>query len=203
MWRPCWQLVAAVGCARGMGSCSGASIGHGSSVAASMLMWRPCRQLAAVGCRGMTSGRSGRSGGRRRSATARPGCLYNALGLKPGSSGKQIKVAYRKLALVYHPDRQHPGGGGGDKLGKLGGGRFMAAADAFAVLGHPSRRATYDRDHGHPAPSEQLEDAAGSAAAARGAAGAATAPSSGSFFWLCSALSSLLTGCPYARPACI
>ena len=35
---------------------------------------------------------------------------YHVLGLSPGATGKQIKSAYRKLALQYHPDRNHSKG---------------------------------------------------------------------------------------------
>eukprot|EP01052_Picozoa_sp_SAG31_P043678 SAG31_NODE_7354_length_1711_cov_11.980110_2_plen_275_part_00 len=100
-------------------------------------------------------------------------CFYDQLGLKPGAAHKDIKEAYRRLALLHHPDRQQQQRGlraqqqqqwnnarqrnrareNGFNPAKNGTtGNFVAIANAFATLGHPSRRATYDRDHRHPAP---------------------------------------------------
>jgi hypothetical protein len=50
---------------------------------------------------------------------------YRVLGLQPGASGKQIKAAYRRLALKYHPDR-NPSAGAVE--------RFREISDAYHHL---------------------------------------------------------------------
>ena len=52
----------------------------------------------------------------------------------------EIKSAYRKLALQYHPDR-NPGNKEAEE-------HFKEAAEAYGVLSDPDKRATYDR-YGH------------------------------------------------------
>jgi molecular chaperone DnaJ len=65
---------------------------------------------------------------------------YEVLGLSRDASEKDLKSAYRKLALKYHPDR-NPGDHEAEE-------RFKEAAEAFAVLGDQEKRALYDR-YGH------------------------------------------------------
>jgi molecular chaperone DnaJ len=65
---------------------------------------------------------------------------YEVLGLERGASEAELKSAYRKLALKYHPDRNQ-----GSKEAEE---RFKAAAEAYAVLSDPQKRAAYDR-YGH------------------------------------------------------
>jgi len=67
---------------------------------------------------------------------------YEVLGVDRSSSDKVIAVAYRKLAIQYHPDKNP-----GDDEAVV---RFKEAAEAFEVLGDPEKRARYDR-HGHAA----------------------------------------------------
>lgn len=65
---------------------------------------------------------------------------YEILGISRTSSEQEMKSAYRKLALQYHPDRNP-----GDKEAED---RFKEAAEAYAVLTDPQKRAAYDR-YGH------------------------------------------------------
>jgi molecular chaperone DnaJ len=65
---------------------------------------------------------------------------YEVLGVERSAGEAQISEAYRKLAMKFHPDRNP-----GDDAAV---GRFKEAAEAFEVLSHPEKRATYDR-YGH------------------------------------------------------
>jgi molecular chaperone DnaJ len=67
---------------------------------------------------------------------------YAVLGLARDASDQDIKGAYRKLALKYHPDRNP-----GDKAAED---RFKEAAEAYSVLADPDKRSRYDR-FGHAA----------------------------------------------------
>uniref|UniRef100_A0A7C2FQS2 Chaperone protein DnaJ n=1 Tax=Thermus islandicus TaxID=540988 RepID=A0A7C2FQS2_9DEIN len=62
---------------------------------------------------------------------------YAILGVSREASQEEIKKAYRRLALEYHPDR-HPG----DKAAEE---RFKEINEAYAVLSDPEKRARYDR----------------------------------------------------------
>jgi molecular chaperone DnaJ len=62
---------------------------------------------------------------------------YEVLGVDRQATDLQIKSAYRKLALKYHPDR-NPGDHGAEE-------RFKEAAEAYAVLADSEKRSTYDR----------------------------------------------------------
>jgi curved DNA-binding protein len=61
---------------------------------------------------------------------------YEVLGLKKDSSTQDIKKAYRKLAMKYHPDRNK-----GDKEAEE---KFKKLSEAYAVLSDPEKRKEYD-----------------------------------------------------------
>lgn len=67
---------------------------------------------------------------------------YEVLGVSRDASPTEIKSAYRKLAIQYHPDRNQ-----GDTESER---RFKEAAEAYAVLSDSDKRARYDR-FGHDA----------------------------------------------------
>src|SRR6516165_7167536 len=65
---------------------------------------------------------------------------YEILSVAKGASADEIKKAYRKLAMQYHPDRN----AGDDEAAA----KFKEASEAYAVLSDPDKRARYDR-YGH------------------------------------------------------
>ncbi|MGE3342470.1 MAG: molecular chaperone DnaJ [Vicinamibacterales bacterium] len=62
---------------------------------------------------------------------------YQVLGVERGASEGDIKSAYRKLALKYHPDRNQGNAEAEEK--------FKEAAEAYSVLGDADKRARYDQ----------------------------------------------------------
>ena len=62
---------------------------------------------------------------------------YEVLGVARGATSEEIKKSYRKLALKYHPDR-NPGNKEAEE-------KFKEAAEAYAVLSDPEKRAQYDQ----------------------------------------------------------
>ena len=62
---------------------------------------------------------------------------YEVLGVARDASDQDLKSAYRKLALKHHPDRNQHEPDAEDK--------FKEAAEAYAVLSDPDKRARYDR----------------------------------------------------------
>ena len=62
---------------------------------------------------------------------------YEVLGLERGASEADIKSAYRKLALKYHPDKNP-----GDSAAETS---FKEASEAYEVLSEPDKRANYDK----------------------------------------------------------
>lgn len=69
-------------------------------------------------------------------ATAEKRDYYEVLGLQKDATKEQIKGAYRKLALQYHPDRNKSAGAED---------RFKEVSEAYAVLSDDAKRAQYDR----------------------------------------------------------
>jgi DnaJ-class molecular chaperone len=61
---------------------------------------------------------------------------YSILGVKEDASEAEIKSAYRKLALKYHPDKNP-----GDKKAEE---TFKKISEAYYTLGDPKRRKEYD-----------------------------------------------------------
>lgn len=61
---------------------------------------------------------------------------YKSLGVAKTASADEIKKAYRKLALEYHPDRNKT------KEGEI---KFKEVTKAYEVLSDPQKRQTYDQ----------------------------------------------------------
>ncbi|MDB5251982.1 MAG: molecular chaperone DnaJ [Flaviaesturariibacter sp.] len=62
---------------------------------------------------------------------------YEILGVSKGAAADEIKKAYRKVAMQYHPDRNP-----GDKSAEE---KFKEAAEAYEVLSDQDKRGQYDR----------------------------------------------------------
>lgn len=63
--------------------------------------------------------------------------LYEILGVEPDAEPSEVKAAYRRLALKYHPD-QNPGDDRAED-------RFKKVTHAYEVLGDREKRRAYDR----------------------------------------------------------
>src|SRR5712692_10356303 len=67
---------------------------------------------------------------------------YEVLGVERNAEEEEIKTAYRKLAMKYHPDKNPGDKTAEEKLNELG--------EAYEVLSDPQKRAAYDQ-YGHDA----------------------------------------------------
>ena len=67
---------------------------------------------------------------------------YETLKVNKGASDSEIKKAYRKLAIQFHPDKNP-----GDKVAEQ---KFKEAAEAYEILSNPQKRQQYDQ-FGHAA----------------------------------------------------
>jgi molecular chaperone DnaJ len=65
---------------------------------------------------------------------------YDILGIDRNASAEEIKKAYRKIAMKYHPDR-NPGNKDAEE-------KFKEAAEAYSVLTDPQKKQVYDQ-YGH------------------------------------------------------
>jgi molecular chaperone DnaJ len=68
--------------------------------------------------------------------------FYEVLSVSRDASDQELKTAYRKLAMQYHPDR-NPGDVAAED-------KFKECSEAYQVLSDPDKRAAYDR-YGHAA----------------------------------------------------
>ena len=67
---------------------------------------------------------------------------YEVLGVAKNATDEDIKKAYRKLAMKFHPDRNQ--GDGAKKAEET----FKEVKEAYEMLSDPPKRAAYDQ-HGH------------------------------------------------------
>ncbi len=68
--------------------------------------------------------------------------FYDILGISKSATAAEIKKAYRKKAIEYHPDK-NPGDSKAEEL-------FKKSAEAYEVLSDPNKKAKYDQ-YGHQA----------------------------------------------------
>ena len=68
-------------------------------------------------------------------------CFYKVLGVSRDAGDVEIKKAYRRLAMKYHPDKNR---GRPERAAE----KFKQVAEAFEVLSDPDKRRSYDR-YGH------------------------------------------------------
>ncbi len=62
---------------------------------------------------------------------------YDVLGINPAATEEEIKKAYRKLALKYHPDRNQDG---------VSDGKFKKINEAWSILSDKNKRHDHDRE---------------------------------------------------------
>src|SRR5512133_1000087 len=80
---------------------------------------------------------------------------YEILGVPKNASDEEIKKAYRKLAMKFHPDRNQ--GGEADKGAEA---KFKEAKEAYEMLSNAEKRAAYDQ-YGHAGVDPNMRGGAG------------------------------------------
>lgn len=68
--------------------------------------------------------------------------LYSVLGLQHGASIDEVKKAFKKLAVQYHPDKQH---GKSDAEKKEAEEKFKEINEAYSTLSDPKKKQEYDQ----------------------------------------------------------
>jgi curved DNA-binding protein CbpA len=74
---------------------------------------------------------------------------YAVLGVQPSSTPEEIKAAFRKLAMLHHPDRK------GDPL------KFKEVNEAAEVIADEERRKEYDKERSNALVQDVTESARG------------------------------------------
>ncbi|XP_047073070.1 chaperone protein DnaJ-like [Lolium rigidum] len=72
------------------------------------------------------------------------GSLYAALGVSSDCSDAELRSAYRKLAMKWHPDKCAAAGSSGSGAVEAAKARFQKIQGAYAVLSDPNKRILYD-----------------------------------------------------------
>ena len=62
---------------------------------------------------------------------------YEVLGVEKGATGAEIKKAFRRIAMKFHPDRNSDDKNSDEK--------FKEAQEAYEVLGDEEKKSAYDR----------------------------------------------------------
>jgi molecular chaperone DnaJ len=91
---------------------------------------------------------------------------YEVLGVPKNASEEEIKKAYRKLAMKFHPDRNQ------DEAGKGAETKFKEAKEAYEMLSSADKRAAYDQ-YGHAGVDPNMRGAGGPGAEGFGGFGEA------------------------------
>lgn len=79
--------------------------------------------------------------------SAQAATYYDVLGVSPATQPDSLRLAYRRLAQRYHPDKM-PGNKHAEQV-------MAALNEAYAVLSDPQQRAEYDDYISRPAALEQ------------------------------------------------
>lgn len=89
----------------------------------------------------------------REGGSAAGSCYYSVLGIRKDASFSDIRTAYRKLAMKWHPDRyaRNPGVAGEAKR------RFQQIQEAYSVLSDENKRSMYDAGFYDPLEEEDEE----------------------------------------------